>query len=73
MLFDSITYEITENDRRQIMEALEWAAWALGVSMQTAKGEGAEAHVIDNLAAEKSACGHLWDVLNQMKPMGEVA
>lgn len=62
-------YEIDEYQRREIMQALEWAEWALGVSMQTAKDEDAEAHVIDNLATEKADCGRLWDALNQMPPL----
>lgn len=80
MLDNSNTYMITENQRREILHALELAEWALEVSMQTAKDEaeenlqkfgkpGAAADVIDNIAAEKSACGYLWDALNQMKPM----
>lgn len=63
-----LIYEITEHERRQMMQALEWAEWALEVSMQTAKDEGAEPHVIDNLAVEKADCGHLWDRINQMQP-----
>lgn len=72
-------YEITENERREILNALELAMWALDVSMQTAKDEaeenlrqfgkpGAAADVIENLVAEKSACGYLWDRINQMQP-----
>jgi len=61
-------YEIDEYQRAEIMQALEWAEWALSVSMQTAKDEGAEPHVIDGLAAEKADCGRLWDALNQMQP-----
>lgn len=61
-------YEITETERQQIMQALEWAEWALEVSMQTAKDEDAEPHVIDNLAVEKADCGRLWDLLNQRFP-----
>jgi hypothetical protein len=29
---------------------------------------GAAADVIENLTAEKSAIGYLWDALNQMEP-----
>jgi hypothetical protein len=61
-------YEIDEYQRRDILQALEWAEWALNVSMQAAKDEGAEPHVIDNLATEKADCGRLWDALNQMQP-----
>ncbi len=61
-------YEIDEYQRRDILQALEWAEWALSVSMQTAKDEGAEPHVIDGLATEKADCGRLWDALNQMQP-----
>lgn len=61
-------YEIDEYRRGEIMQALEWAEWALSVSMQTAKDEGAEPHVIDGLATEKADCGRLWDALNQMQP-----
>ena len=61
-------YEIDEYQRDEIMQALEWAEWALSVSMQTAKDEGAEPHVIDGLATEKADCGRLWDALNQMQP-----
>ncbi len=52
-------YEIDEYQRGEIMQALEWAEWALSVSMQTAKDEGAEPHVIDGLATEKADCGRL--------------
>ena len=72
-------YEIDEYQRRDILQALEWAEWALGAAMQTAKDEaeenlrqfgkpGAAADVIENLVAEKSACGYLWDRINQMQP-----
>lgn len=61
-------YEITETERQQIMQALEWAEWAFEVAMQTAKDEGAEAHVVDNIATEKADCGRLWDRINQMQP-----
>jgi hypothetical protein len=64
-----LIYEITEHERRQIMEALEWAKWALEVSMQTAKDERAEPHVIDNLAVEKRDMGALWDRIAALKPM----
>ena len=60
-------YEIDEYQRREIMQALEWAEWALSVSMQTAKDEG-RGDVVDNLAVEKADCGRLWDALNQMPP-----
>ena len=63
-----LIYEITETERQQIMQALEWAEWALEVSMQTAKDEVAEPHVIDNLAVEKADCGRLWDHINMMLP-----
>lgn len=61
-------YEITETERQQIMQALEWAEWAFEVAMQTAKDEGAEAHVVDNIATEKADCGRLWDRINQIRP-----
>lgn len=75
-----LKYEITEFQRREIMQALEWAEWALEVSMQTARDESAEsmrlygkpgaaADVLENLAAEKSAVGHLWDTLNALVPV----
>jgi hypothetical protein len=74
-----LNYMITEDQRREILHSLEWAEWALEVSMQTARDEaeenmrqfgkpGAAADVIENLTAEKSAIGYLWDALNQMEP-----
>jgi hypothetical protein len=61
------TYTITESQRRDLMQMLEWAEWALNEHTREAKGKPWE----ESLRAEQSACGYLWDMLNLMCPPGE--
>lgn len=73
MLFDNITYEITESQRREIMQMLEWAEWAIREHMErdTAAGLRPEAVGLRRAALEQenAAMGELWDAVNALKPI----
>lgn len=57
-------YEITESQRADLLHMLEWAEWAINEHLSREEGKPWAEH----LSAEKSACGYLWDTLNQMQP-----
>jgi hypothetical protein len=64
-----LKYEITETQRRAILESLDWAVWALGVAIMEADDEDASDEVVDDLFYEKSETGRLWDALNALEPI----
>lgn len=58
-------YEITENERQQIMSAMEWAMWAIKENL-AADYLTPETH--QSISDEKQDLIRLWDRINKMQP-----
>lgn len=55
---NTLRYEITEEQRREILHMLEWAQYAI------------EAHSrFPEVEQDLHDCGALWDALNDMQPV----
>jgi hypothetical protein len=73
-----LTYTITEVERQDLMEALEWAMYAINRAIADEYeyvedrgldvGSGVSADVLEHLNAEKSTTGYLWDAINRLQP-----
>lgn len=60
-----LIYEITETERQQIMQALEWAMWGIKENLAA---DYLTPETRQSIEDEKQDLVRLWDRINQMQP-----
>lgn len=63
-----LKYEITAFQRSEIMDAMEWAMWAIREHIEREQRSlVGDAEVVATLMDEANRFGHLWDAINSLK------